>query len=187
LGQEVGKGCVLPLLQSLVIGALTGLIAILVMLASHYPEWWCYPIPGLMMMLLVYCALVFSQAERQPRPRREPAMYPAEARFITTLDGRQGLDLGITEDEWRRICVRLLNSKDMSFTAATVISSGFGRRKFEMLRTEMLGKGLLRWVNPHSDNSTARLTHSGYQYVCKYDFSRNVQTQTNVQMRVRER
>ena len=128
---------------------------------------------GILLAIPVFWLTVAMTSEcYKGREQKMPVQHHGnEFQFIVSSDGRIGLNLGLDPQEWRKICQRLLDN-NMRFTAAVVIRKDFGRKRFEALRSDMMEKGLLRWVNPHAPNQGTRLTRAGYEFISKYARSR---------------
>lgn len=159
---EIGRGCMIPLIQAVITGLLLGAvvlggalwagststIAMYVALAAAGCAalwWWSTSISS-------WRRAVYPEPEPAPIGEQEPAPAPQ----IFRLEVKTGSKLqfaefeGIEPDKLKRLAEGILQGIPFAESAWTGAGRPFSRSQFHQVRDIFLARGWLRWKNPES-------------------------------------
>ena len=167
----IREAVIIPALRSFFTFALLSvfIIAVFIIAGIEHPFAWGFGIASVFAIGYWFHFLAVEDDIRAREKKRMDVHHNLETVAIMTVDGNEGFFLQIPggKEQWQSICKKLIRN-NMRFTAATLVSKDLGRKRFEALRTDMITKGLLRWVNPHAPNQGVALTRAGLDVVCRY-------------------
>jgi len=166
--ENVGAGCMLPLLQSIAGGVFSGLV----MLACAL--WAGWPVPGVLALVVgaigaaawwwtsvtMWRRAAYQVDALQPEPRPEPRPEPIR---VELTDGKdwQFIDLPASVDQLTTLARGVLQGQTLSESAWTGGGQPFTRAEFASLRGELIRRGLASWNNPKTPARGVSLTRGG--------------------------
>jgi uncharacterized membrane protein YeaQ/YmgE (transglycosylase-associated protein family) len=169
---DLEKGCLLPLAQSGVTGALIGLAILALVLVNQGPmvtAWLAAMLAGSVGAVLVWL-LSLVQWRRvvyapMPLPEAVYEVEPLEPIRVEVKDERSGASrfafLPATPEQLQALARGLLDGATFAESYWTGSGQPFTRAEFSSLRAELLKRGLLAWNNPAAPARGASLTPAG--------------------------
>jgi hypothetical protein len=171
--EAIVKALVIPLLQAFIWGSIA------------YLAWFCFVsftasgdprtavFPGLFVFAVAYGAGIntYNNSLGVKHPLPVNHHHNLDLVSVTTASGHEGffMSLPFDQDKFNQVC-RYIVKHDYEFSQALLGGRGkiMSRPDFETLRTQMVSRGLARWVSGYSHNQSTELTPSGRAIVRRY-------------------
>lgn len=168
---DTETGCIVPVLQSAVVGLLAGLVALAVVMLQGWSAWYALG-AGALSALLTFISGVSAWRRSQfddiyyspPPPPALPQAQSVKVELRQPLDGGQQtqlIDLPTDSERLAALARGLLAGQSFSESAWTGGRGLFTRSEFSQLRNEMIKRGLAAWNNSHTTARGVTLTPAG--------------------------
>lgn len=167
------SGWLVPLLQSLTTGALSGIAAWAILAVTDSDRRFALLIMAIVSILswLAYksrwesilAAFGGIELDSQPEPAPEPAAVDVVRVELIQDNGHRGSWIDLPLDDWQAVHVARLLTTGAQLSHAALSGRGkpLSRAEYEALRTVMLQRGLARWINTRARSRGLELTPAG--------------------------
>jgi hypothetical protein len=167
--ENLGSGCMLPLLQSIAGGVITALLAFAVAYGAQWRLPWLFALAtGAGAAVLWYWSTVaLWRRSAYPQPETtlpdQPRQTPVVRVEVLKDDGRgmEFIDLPANPDQLINLARGVLQGQTLSESSWTGSNGIFTRSEFSALRGELLKRGLACWNNPQTPARGVSLTRGG--------------------------
>ena len=167
--ENLGAGCMLPLLQSIAGGAVTALLAFALAYGAEWRLPWLFALASGAGAAFVWywSTVVLWRRSAYPQPETtlpdRPRQTPIVRVEVTKDDGRtlEFIDLPANPDQLISLARGVLEGQTLSESAWTGAGQPFTRAEFSSLRGELIRRGLACWNNPQTPARGVSLTRGG--------------------------
>jgi hypothetical protein len=167
--ENLGSGCLVPLLQSIAGGAVTALLAFAVAYGAGWRLPWLFALAtGAGAAVVWYWStVVLWRRSAYPQPEStlpaQPKQTPVVRVEVLKDDGRsmEFIDLPANPDQLISLARGVLQGQTLSESAWTGAGQPFTRAEFASLRGELIRRKLAVWNNPQTPARGVSLTRGG--------------------------
>jgi hypothetical protein len=164
--ENVGSGCVVPLLQAVAGGVITGLLAGAIAMGAQWKVPWLFGLTAGSLAAVIWFWSTVDLWRRSAYPAPEPG--PGATRPAPTVrvvlereDGADLIDLPANSHQLVQLARGVLEGQTLSESAWTGSGQPFTRAEFSNLRGELIRRGLATWNNPRTPARGVQLTRGG--------------------------
>lgn len=181
-------GALLPLAQSGISGILCGAVAVSVWALSRSVNGWTVFISAVSAAALIawiaalrrWRELLNHDHGLTEITQAESAIYPAETVRLEISQNNGAwidwIDLPLDPERLSKLACELAAGKDLSLANFAGSGKLLSRSEFERLRSELIDRGLARWISDHGHTTGCELTASGRGVMRRLAESRNALT-----------